>query len=36
MVIGKFLHYLAMIAALMTLSDGFWHGILGWIKSVMM
>lgn len=36
MAIGKFLRYLVMTGALMTLPDGFWHGILGWIKNVMM
>lgn len=36
MVIGKFLCYLVMIVVLMIFFDGFWYGIFGWIKSVMM
>ena len=36
MAIGKFLRYLVMTGALMTLPDDFWHGILGWIKNLMM
>ncbi|KFX27746.1 YqaA family protein [Ralstonia solanacearum] len=36
MAIGKFLRYLVMTTALLTLPDRFWHGIFGWIKNLLM